>query len=122
VNNEYGNNSQNDKNTQISKVPTKTVGIKQLTPTSAVEGEQAFKIFEARWRLVIPFHLFGGYCGSPILSEPSGPRSSLSQIAGQRDSAFARRRGCSGENADTNILPAISALNRIRQRAVLGGG
>ena len=46
---------------------------KRLTPTSAVEGEQALKILEGRWKLVILFHLFGGYCGSPILSGRSRP-------------------------------------------------
>ena len=32
-----------------------------LTPTSAAQGvEQALKILEGRWKLVILFHLFGG--------------------------------------------------------------
>ena len=32
-----------------------------LTPTSAAQGvEDAFKILEGRWKLLIPFHLFGG--------------------------------------------------------------
>lgn len=32
-----------------------------LTPTTAAEGvEQALKILEGRWKLVILFHLFGG--------------------------------------------------------------
>jgi DNA-binding HxlR family transcriptional regulator len=32
-----------------------------LTPTSAAHGiEQALKILEGRWKLVILFHLFGG--------------------------------------------------------------
>ena len=34
---------------------------KKWTPTSAAEGvEQALKILEGRWKLVILFHLFGG--------------------------------------------------------------
>ena len=34
---------------------------KPYTPTSAAEGvEDAFKILEGRWKLVILFHLFGG--------------------------------------------------------------
>jgi DNA-binding HxlR family transcriptional regulator len=34
---------------------------KRWTPTSAAEGvEQALKILEGRWKLVILFHLFGG--------------------------------------------------------------
>ncbi len=81
------------------------MSIRNLTPTSAVEGERALKILEGRWKLVILFRLFGGYCGFPILSERSRPGISLSLIAGQSDPAFARRRGCSGEDADTNILP-----------------
>ena len=33
----------------------------KLTPTSAAEGvEDAFKILEGRWKLLILFHLFGG--------------------------------------------------------------
>jgi len=33
----------------------------ELTPTSAADGvEQALKILEGRWKLVILFHLFGG--------------------------------------------------------------
>ena len=88
------------------------MSIKHLTPTSAVEGEQALKILEGRWKLVILFHLFGGHCGSPILSERSRPGISLSLIAGQSDPALARRRGCSGEDADTNILPVCLRTER----------
>src|SRR4029453_2220613 len=34
---------------------------KSLTPTSAAQGvEEALKILEGRWKLVILFHLFGG--------------------------------------------------------------
>jgi DNA-binding HxlR family transcriptional regulator len=34
---------------------------KKWTPTTAAEGvEQALKILEGRWKLVILFHLFGG--------------------------------------------------------------
>mgnify|MGYP001173896892 FL=1 len=34
---------------------------KKWTPTSAAEGvEQALKILEGKWKLVILFHLFGG--------------------------------------------------------------
>jgi DNA-binding HxlR family transcriptional regulator len=33
----------------------------EMTPTSAADGvEQALKILEGRWKLVILFHLFGG--------------------------------------------------------------
>jgi hypothetical protein len=86
-----------------------------------VEGEQAFKIFESRWKLVIPFHLFGGYCGSPILSERSRPGISLSQSPAI---AFARLRDAEAalERMPTPSSPFISARNRIRQRAVLDGG
>ena len=34
---------------------------KEWTPTSAADGvEQALKILEGKWKLVILFHLFGG--------------------------------------------------------------
>jgi DNA-binding HxlR family transcriptional regulator len=33
-----------------------------LTPTTAAEGvENAFKVLEGRWKLLILFHLFGGH-------------------------------------------------------------
>jgi hypothetical protein len=81
------------------------VSVRNLTPTLAVEGEQALKDSRRPWKLVILLHLFGGYCVFPILSERSRPGISLSPIAGQSDPGLARRRGCSGEDADTNILP-----------------
>ncbi|GFM37021.1 winged helix-turn-helix transcriptional regulator [Desulfovibrio psychrotolerans] len=34
---------------------------KELTPTSAADGvEQALKVLEGKWKLLIMFHLFGG--------------------------------------------------------------
>jgi DNA-binding HxlR family transcriptional regulator len=48
----------NGKNAQESKVLTKS---KEYTPvTAARDVEQAFKVLEGRWKLLILFHLFGG--------------------------------------------------------------
>src|SRR5580693_4322140 len=50
----------NGKNAQKSKVLTKSKG-KEYTPvTAAQDAEQAFKVIEGRWKLLILFHLFGG--------------------------------------------------------------
>src|SRR6202171_1126181 len=36
--------------------------VSSLTPTTAAEGvENAFKVLEGRWKLLILFHLFGGH-------------------------------------------------------------
>jgi DNA-binding HxlR family transcriptional regulator len=36
--------------------------VSPLTPTTAAEGvENAFKVLEGRWKLLILFHLFGGH-------------------------------------------------------------
>ena len=50
----------NGKNTQKSMVLTQEKG-KEYTPvTAAQDVEQAFKVLEGRWKLLILFHLFGG--------------------------------------------------------------
>ena len=52
--------SPHDKNPPESKVLTRKCGPGH-TPASAADGvEQALKILEGRWKLVILFHLFGG--------------------------------------------------------------
>src|SRR3981189_3453317 len=43
------------------KVRYSPKGNERLTPTSAAQGvENALKILEGRWKLIILFHLFGG--------------------------------------------------------------
>jgi DNA-binding HxlR family transcriptional regulator len=50
----------NDKNARKSKVLTAEKD-EEYTPITAASGvEQAFKLLEGRWKLVILFHLFGG--------------------------------------------------------------
>ena len=79
-----------------------------LTPTSAAEGvEDALKILEGRWKLVILFHLFGGKVLA-LFGTRTGDPGSVSEDAHPAASPDGSRWNC-----PAHPPPAGSAQSRV---------
>jgi hypothetical protein len=71
-----------------------------LTPTAAARGvEDALKILEGHWKLVILFHLFGGK--APLLGAATGDSRDLSEDA--HPASFARWKPM-GSSEESSII------------------